>query len=82
MTIAVGRRNYLFCCSDAGAGRAASAYTLLGTCALVGADPRIYLADVLNKLEIEDWPMSRIDELLPPNWIKTAPESARISPRR
>jgi transposase len=80
--IAIGRKNYLFCGSDAGAERAASAYTLLGTCALVGVDPRAYLVDVLNKLELENWPMRRIDELLPPNWIKTAPPSARIAPRR
>ena len=80
--IAVGRKNYLFCGSDAGAERAASAYTLLGTCALVGIDPRAYLVDILNKLELERWPMSRIDELLPPNWVKTAPESARLPTRR
>jgi transposase len=80
--IAVGRKNYLFCGSDAGAERAASAYTLLGTCALVGVDPRAYLVDILNKLELERWPMSRIDELLPPNWITTAPASARLPSRR
>lgn len=80
--IAVGRKNYLFCGSDSGAERAASAYTLLGTCALVGVEPRAYLVDILNKLELERWPMSRIDELLPPNWIKNAPASARLPTRR
>lgn len=80
--IAIGRKNYLFCGSDAGAERAASMYTLLGTCALVGAEPRAYLVDILRKLELERWPMKRIDELLPPNWIKTAPASARVAPRQ
>jgi transposase len=80
--IAVGRKNYLFCGSDSGAERAASAYTLVGTCALVGVEPRAYLVDILNKLELEHWPMSRIDELLPPTWIKTAPKSARLPTRR
>lgn len=80
--VAVGRKNYLFCGSDTGAERAASAYTLLGTCALVGVDPRAYLKDVLTKLEMQRFPASRIDELLPPNWILTAPEAARVPPRR
>ncbi len=32
--IVTGRKNYLFCGSDAGADRAASAYTIIGCCAL------------------------------------------------
>ena len=62
--IAVGRKNYLFCGSDAGAERAASAYTLLGCCALAGVDPRAYLIWVLRQLEMTRFPASRIDELL------------------
>lgn len=80
--VAVGRKNYLFAGSDAGAERAATIYTLIGTCALVGADPLAYFTDVLRKLETRRFPASRIDELLPPNWIKTAPESARVRPSR
>jgi len=48
--VAVGRRNYLFCGSDAGAERAAIAYTVLGTCKLLGINPLEYLADVLPTL--------------------------------
>ncbi|MCC6997683.1 MAG: IS66 family transposase [Deltaproteobacteria bacterium] len=80
--IATGRKNYLFCGSDARAERAASMYTLLGTCAMAGVDPRAYLTDVLRKLETQRWPWSRLDELLPPNWAKTAPDSARIPTSR
>ena len=66
-TIAVGRSNYLFAGSDAGAERAAIAYTILGTCTLCGLDPLEYLRDVLTKLSGR-WPQSRLAELLPPNW--------------
>lgn len=48
--VAVGRRNYLFCGSDVGAERAAIAYTVLGTCKLLGINPLDYLADVLPLL--------------------------------
>lgn len=47
---AIGRRNYLFAGSDAGAHRAAIAYTVLGTCRLIGANQIAYLADVLPVL--------------------------------
>lgn len=80
--IAIGRRNYLFCGSDTGADRAASAYTLLGCCALAGVDPRAYLTWVLTQLELCRFPASRIDELLPANWAKVCPPTARIHTSR
>jgi transposase len=48
--IALGRRNYLFCGSDAGAERAATIYTVLATCKLAGVEPWAYLNDVLPRL--------------------------------
>ena len=48
--VAISRKNYLFAGSDTGAERAAIAYTILGSCALVGVDPGEYLADVLPRL--------------------------------
>ena len=45
--IAVGRRNWTFCGSDAGGQRAAVIYTLIETCKLNDVDPRAWLADVL-----------------------------------
>jgi transposase len=47
---AVGRRNYLFAGSHAGAERAAIAYSVCATCSLLGINPVEYLADVLPRL--------------------------------
>lgn len=74
--IAVGRSNWLFAGSDAGARRAAVLYTLIGTCRLQDVDPLAYLRDVLDKLS-HDWPQSRLRELLPDRWTQDrAPASA------
>ena len=62
--VALGRKNYLFAGSDAGAERAATHYTLLATCTLAGLNPWEWLRDTLQKL-VEDWPAASIDELLP-----------------
>ena len=66
--ISVGRRNYLFAGSETGGRRAATAYTLLGSAALAKLGPWAYLRDVLQRL-IDGWPNSRIDYLLPPNFL-------------
>jgi len=64
---ALTRKNILFAGSDAGGERAAIAYTILGSCRLVGVDPREYLADVLPRLtgriRLVDLP-----SLLPSRW--------------
>ena len=70
--IAVGRRNWTFCGSDAGGQRAAAIYTLIETCKLCGVDARAWLADVLARLA--DHPARRITELLPWNW-----QAARVA---
>lgn len=62
-TVALGRKNYLFCGSDAGGERAAGIYSLIGTAKLNGLDPEAYLRYVLER--IADHPINRIDELLP-----------------
>jgi len=69
--IALGRKNYLFAGSDAGADRIATACTLLGSAHMHGLDPLAYLTDVLAKLQL-GWPMARIDELLPDVWKSAA----------
>ena len=71
--IAVGRRNWTFCGSDAGGERAAVIFTLIETAKLCDVDPRAWLADVLAR--IADHPASRIDELLPWSW-----QAARAQP--
>jgi len=62
----LGRKNYLFCGSDAGGQRAACMYTIIETCKMNGVNPEAYLADVLAR--IADHPIHRIDELLPWRW--------------
>jgi len=62
-TVALGRKNYLFCGSDAGGERAAGIYSLIGTCKLNGLDPEAYLRHVLER--IADHPINRVEELLP-----------------
>ena len=64
--VAVGRRNWTFCGSDAGGRRAAAMYTLIETCKLNDVDARAWLADVLAR--IADHPARKITELLPWNW--------------
>jgi len=66
--VAVGRKNWLFAGSDEGGRRAAILYSILGTCALVGADPYLYVRDVLDKI-IHGWPNRRVRELLPDAWV-------------
>jgi hypothetical protein len=63
--VAVGRKNYLFLGSDAGGERAATMYSLLGTVKLNGINPETYLRRVLSV--IADYPVNRVDELLPWN---------------
>jgi transposase len=59
----IGRKNYLFCGSDAGGKRAACMYTIIETCRMNGVDPQAYLADILAR--IADHPINKIDDLLP-----------------
>jgi len=66
--IALGRKNYLFSGSHAGARRAALMYSLLGTCKLQGINPFEWLRDVLVRLP--EHPVNRVAELLPQNWKK------------
>ena len=67
--VALGRKNYLFCGSDAGGHSAAAIYSLIGTAKLNGVEPELYLQRVLEK--ISDWPISRISELLPWNFSES-----------
>ncbi|MBI3069653.1 MAG: IS66 family transposase [Betaproteobacteria bacterium] len=67
--VALGRKNYLFCGSDAGGERAAAMYSLIGTAKLNDLDPEAYLRYVLER--IADHPINRIDELLPWNVAAT-----------
>ncbi len=63
--VALGRKNYLFAGSDAGGERAAVIYSLIGSAKLTGLDPEACLREVLTR--IADYPINRIEELLPWN---------------
>ena len=68
----LGRVNYLFAGSEAGAKRAAIIYSLVASCKLNELDPFAYFRDILTRVSTH--PAERIDELLPGNWKK--PEKA------
>jgi hypothetical protein len=71
--VALGRRNYLFAGADSGGDRAANIYSLVGSAKLNGLDPELYLRHVLTR--IAQYPINRIDDLLPWN-IQTDTVSA------
>jgi transposase len=70
--VALGRKNYLFAGSNAGGGRAAAIYSLLGSAKLNGLDPEIYLHHVIDRSA--DHPIGRIKDLLPWN-VSLTPHS-------
>ena len=69
--IALGRKNYLFCGSNAGGERAASIYSLVATAKLNALNPETYLRDILAKIA-DGHPINRIDELVPWRMIPAA----------
>ncbi len=65
-TVAVGRKNWLFAGSMAGAHRAALLYSLIQSCRLVGVPPFEYLRDVLLRVATD--PHHGIGHLTPKGW--------------
>lgn len=66
--VAIGRRNWLFAGSPAGAEAAATIYTLVESAKASGIDPLAYLEAALSRLG--NCPASQVDELMP--WRMTA----------
>jgi transposase len=64
--VAVGRKNWLFCGSDRGGHTAAVLFSLLATAQRHGANPFLYLRDVLTRIAAH--PHQRLPELLPNHW--------------
>ncbi len=71
--VVIGRKNYLFAGSEAGAKRAAIIYSLVASCKLNDIDPFVYFRDVLKRVSTH--PADKIDELLPSNWKKPASDT-------
>ena len=62
------------CWLKRGADRAAIMATLIMSAKLNGIDPQAWLADVLAR--IADTPITRIEALLPWNWMLSSPNAA------
>jgi transposase len=77
--LALGRKNYLFCGSDAGGQRAACLYTIIETANMNGINPEAYLADVLAR--IADYPIRQIDALLPWRWAPSLTARPEPTPK-
>ena len=68
---ALGRKNFLFVGHDQAGENLAGLYSLVATCEANGVNPVAYLADVL--MRVQTHPASRIDEILPQNWVPPEP---------
>lgn len=64
--IPMGRKNWLFCTTEAGADQLSTIQTLLATCRAHGIDAYTYLVDVLQR--INEHPADRVVELTPRLW--------------
>jgi transposase len=73
--VALGRKNWLFAGSDAGAQTAAVLYSIVATCKQLSIEPFAYLRDVLTRL-----PQTSADhhaDLLPTAWAKSQSDQAQ-----
>jgi transposase len=73
--LVLGRKNWLFCGSEAAAHRAAVLLSLVQTCKHLDLDPFHYLRDVIDRVSTH--PMSRLAELTPREWKRLHPEAPR-----
>ena len=63
----IGRKNYLFSGSAAAAHRLANVYTLVCSCQNLGLNTRVYLVDIITKLQA-GFPLRDINRLRPDVW--------------
>ena len=66
--LAVGRKNYLFCGSDASAVRASMIYSFIATCKAAGIEPREWFEDVIRRIPEYENRKADVTSLLPKNW--------------
>lgn len=67
-SIAMGRRNWLFCWTELGAQQVGIIQSLISTCILHDIHPYDYLVDVLQRVQIH--PNHQIQQLTPREWKK------------
>jgi transposase len=65
-TIALGRRNWLFCWTEVGAQYVGIVQSLIASCRLQGVDPYVYLVDVLQRIDTH--PAFEVHLLTPRLW--------------
>ena len=65
-SIGIGRKNWLFAGSEAGAETLARAMTIIESAKMNNLDPQAYLTDLFRR--VHDHKINRIDELMPWNW--------------
>ncbi len=65
--IKLGAKNWLFIGHENAGPRTAMMFTFVENCRLSGINPEAWFADILSR--IDDHPASRIDELIPQNWV-------------
>lgn len=65
---AVGRKNWMFCWTEAGANSLCIAQTLVRTCLLHEINPRKYLIDVLQRMALERNENDDVSDLIPRLW--------------
>jgi transposase len=71
-TVAVGRKNWMFAGSAEGGRRAATIYSIVCTCGLLGIEPWAYLKDVLQRVAEGEDPAS----LTPRLWLAARSQPA------
>lgn len=67
--IKLGAKNWLFIGHENAGPRAATMFTLVENCRMLGINPEEYFIDVLSR--VDDHLMSKIDELTPQGWLKS-----------
>lgn len=77
--LAVSRKNFLFCGNEESAKNTAKIMSILGSCKEHNINPRDYLIDILDQLPYYLDKKQDLTKLLPNEWIKSHPESVRLS---
>ena len=76
-TVAVGKKNWMFAWTEAGAEHLGIIYSLIASCRMQGVDPYTYLVDVL--LRVGDHPAKDGEQLIPRHWKQYFEDNPRRS---